>query len=639
MRQFIVAAVLALCLVDALACGGAGEGSPTPESDAYRYSRGIYTVRPDGRDLTLLHERDAGFFPARSYSLSADGRWLAFTSGETLYLSAMGSDESPTPLADFEVVWGLALSPDAEQIVVYGRFNGEEGVYLVTTQDGVAVPFSIESAHFPSWSPAGDRLVFASGAGSNSIIYTASSDGSEPTEIARGRANFAWSADGSLLALAVYCCGGEGIHLASADGNVTKVSDTRPAVSSTIAWAPDDRRIAFATGIGDERLYQIKILDVESGEETLLARGSDPTWSPDGSRIAFIRDGNLYVIDVDGTGETKITNPTQPFVASPHWLPDGSRLLFSFAPPFEESVYVISADGGADLKLADGYAPVWSPDGERIAFVGGSTGLSLSGESDIYVMNRDGTGVRKLARYGWSDLIPQCFWWSTWSWSPDGELIAYDDMAAEHIYLATVEGEAEPRSLTGGFGPTWSPDGSRIAFSTWRPGWEEAKAGCTIQLTNVEGERETEELTAGESASWSPDGRRIAFLRDGDLFVINADGTGERKLADTAKDWGLLEDPGYRAEPRWSPDGSRLLASPAGDIVLIDVDDGQARPVASGHDPVWSHDGTRIAFVVEGSDWTMSIYVADVEGGEPRFLTEGRDPAWSPGGDQIAFTR
>jgi Tol biopolymer transport system component len=228
-------------------------------------------------------------------------------------------------------------------------------------------------------------------------------------------------------------------------------------------------------------------------------------------RIVFIRHSDLYVMNSDGTSQTRLIRATD---------------TRDFEVGFE--------------------SPAWSPDGEKIAFMRTtrvdfvnsslSSAVPATGPSGLYVMKPDGTGLKKLSKelpYAQSPL-----------WSPEGKEIAFSG-AEEKKYIVNADGtelrELMPNVQDHISSYSWSPNGEKIAFAAVHYRGEldiyEIDAHGTGQ-TNLTSTKTIIEV----EPSWSPDGKQIAFTRadagdffvDQDVYVMNVDGTGRTRLANNA---------------------------------------------------------------------------------------------------------
>jgi hypothetical protein len=202
-----------------------------------------------------------------------------------------------------------------------------------------------------------------------------------------------------------------------------------------------------------------------------------------------------------------------------------------------------------------------------------------------------------------------------------------------------LSGGSELRLTTdGGQFPVWSPDGAKLAF---------VALGTEVWAMNADGSGATglfDTVYGSEGLSWSPDRTRIAIAgryevcepfcsQNSELELINADGTGHRRLTNT----GDVDE----TDPSWSPDGSRIAYERSGQIRLIDPETGTDIPLLDGASPSWSPDGRKLAFVRFVSGVGNEIFVADADGdGQTRLTTNSVDddhPAWSPDGTKIVF--
>jgi Tol biopolymer transport system component len=166
----------------------------------------------------------------------------------------------------------------------------------------------------------------------------------------------------------------------------------------------------------------------------------------------------------------------------------------------------------------------------------------------------------------------------------------------------------------------------------------------------------TKDPAGGMLPAWSPNGEKIAFARGGEIWVMNADGSGQTNLTD---DHPRPAFPSVDSHPAWSPDGDKIAfkgirdgittrAFALNDIFVMDADGSNPTnltnsPGSGDLAPAWSPDGTKIAFTSDrDDDRRAAIYVMDTDGSNPIKLTNnsagGNSPTWSPDGTKVAFS-
>lgn len=378
--------------------------------------------------------------------------------------------------------------------------------------------------------------------------------------------------------------------------------------------------------------------------------------------------------------------------AYPSLSPDGQWVTYTGLGPTGLDVFLQSTSGQTPINLtadlpADDDQPVFSLDGQRIAFRSGREG------GGIFVMGRTGEAVRRVTRAGFNP-----------AWSPDGTRLVYANErvglmplnweGVSELWVVPVEG-GEPRRLGSGDGvqPCWSPHGQRIAYQT-RLGTTAQMDIMTVPAAGGEPAPVLSDRATDWSPTWSPDGRFIYFVSDrgGSMnlwriavdeasgrargepepvttpapFVahpsFSADGTriafssvimrqniemaafDPVKLTLTGQTW-LTTGSRQWSSPDPSPDGTRVAFYsrdlPEGDIYVVRADGTGLRQVtgdaAVDRVPRWAPDGERLAYFT-GRDGQIQVWTVRADGSENRRLVEGGLVAWAPDGSRLALS-
>jgi len=590
-----VLTTLAICALAALAAVLAAD-APEPSSAAFPGLNGkigftsdragnvdVFSMNADGSAQTNLTNNAA----ADSQSpWSPNGALIVFYSerdqaaGEIYVMNANGSGVTRlTNNTTFDEPGGW--SPDGTKIVFESWRDHPAGEIYTMNADGTAVTrltnnTAIERS--PTWSPDGSKIAFVSARDGNTEIYVMNADGSGQTRLTNNVANDLqpnWSPDAQQLAFMTdRDSGNSEIYSMFADGSGQTRLTNHVAIDADPAWSPDGTKLAFRSDRdGNAEIY---VMNADGSGVTRLTTqaGQDgaPDWqpvapsnphgtvdlanapAPGPTQIAFRsdRDGNgeVYVMNEDGSGQTNVTNHASAD-GSPSWSPDGARLAFSSVRDGDNDIYVINADGTGLVQLTTDPAvdenPTWSPDGTQLAFRS-----DRDGNPEIYTMNADGTSQVNRTNHPATDVAPD--------WSPLGTKIAFRSTrdGDDDIFAMNADGTAVTQLTTNPAQddrPAWSPTGALIAFESDRDGDFE------IYVKNADGTAVTQLTTNSaqdDRAAWSPTGAQLAFRSDRDgneeIYVMNADGAGQTRLTSNAASEGGSD---------WQPPVLGLSSAPA----------------------------------------------------------------------------
>jgi Tol biopolymer transport system component len=414
---------------------------------------------------------------------------------------------SPTdaPKAIRRARWRLALNAAVGTLVglavLAGAFAGVKAIDTAPRPADHPKPSIGPNAVSPVQRRDGETLVYTSEEGSNDPIYSAAAvvaadPGTGETrvlvdeeELGGSLDSAAWSADGRWVAFETL----RGCHLDPLKAGIWVTDGTGPAqqVTSRPCRGPND--------LGGGELW---------------------AWSPTSARLVVARDlsgdpPSLVVYDATTGGRTDLDWPSGVnLITGLTWSPDGTKVIYSVS----DSIYAVNVDDGSTSLLAGSIAVInrdyqdhppgaspygslsWSPDGSHLLFAAAPTTGTLN--ASLYVMNADGSGLRKLVEH----YILQ----SGFAWSPDGTKVAYVAYGGEvglprfQIWTVSLEDPTPvlvyeaPNASSNSASLVWSPDGKSIAYRIWENGWW----GDTYIAVNADGSGHQRPIEAVLYHSW-----------------------------------------------------------------------------------------------------------------------------------------
>jgi Tol biopolymer transport system component/serine/threonine protein kinase len=492
--------------------------------------------------LQLTDQPGTEYFP----SLSPDGKEFVYAGIESgnldIYLRKVGGKNpinltKDSPVSDTQP----AFSPDGQRIAF--RSEREGGGIFVMGATGENVKRLTNFGFNPVWSPDGTHVACADESivkpsartNPNSRVWTidiATGERRQVTEV--DAVSPSWSPDGSRIAYqgrrnatqrdiwTIPAGGGEAIEVTNDE-----------AVDWNPVWAPDGNHLYFVSDRGGSMNLWRAPIEQQTGKVGPLEAVTTPSpyishlsFSSDGRRMLYahvISSGNIQRLAFDPVGEKVMGQPV--------WITQGSRPTFmtDLSPDMEwlafdtqfdrqDDIFVVKRDGTGLRQLTDDSykdrAPQWSPDGKLIAFFS-----DRSGKWDVWIIGADGSGLRQIT-YATSPAINPI-------WSPDGTLIAYRNSGEDPAIIEVGKAwqDQTPQTLPPMNDPSgrmivrsWSPDGRRLAGTPERP--DRPPSGILIYTLDSQ---KYEVLTdSGNGPVWLSDSRRLLFVHQKKLFLIDS---------------------------------------------------------------------------------------------------------------------
>ncbi|MDQ3749987.1 MAG: winged helix-turn-helix domain-containing protein [Acidobacteriota bacterium] len=527
-------------------------------------------VKPDDGGIVFLtdasHEDSGAHWVGENQIYFS--RHVSNTRSETWRMNADGTNQHRAHTEIKNLHHGR-WSPDGKKVIF--RKENDKNIYLADANGAneIVLPFVVGMS---DWSPDGSQFAYQAKNehGTHQIfLYTLeTAQNVNLTNSNFGNADPSFSPDGKQIAFVSWRDGNAEIYVMNVDGSNARRLTNHPAFDNFPSFAHDGTAIAFQSNRENERteiylqnlegdLPPVKIAS-HNGETGISPR----CWSADGTQILLWTNqngkGQIVLSNVEPYPARLVLSDEKADLNFPRLAPDGKQILYE-ARLADRSIVLRLTNSETKkqttlLKTTPDYppdyllSPAWSPDATRIAFVD-----KAGGNSEIFIINTDGTGLKNLT----NDPLPD----SNPVFSPDGSEIIFtrNFYGTARLYRMNLDGGSQRRvTEKGGYdmGAAFSPDGSTLAFSGDRQTAD--SRGLDIFLLDFNNPANEKRLTARrfhESfPAFSPDGKRIAFVSGADgnaeIYLMNSDGAGLLRLTRSKAE---------ESAPQFSRDGKNLI--------------------------------------------------------------------------------